>query len=268
MQRIALGVEYDGAAFAGWQAQRGQRTVAAELTGAVAAVADQPLDLVCGGRTDAGVHAEGQVVHFDSPVHRPVRGWLLGINSRLPVDVSVHWVQPVPDWFHARYSALARVYRYRILNRATRGALQARHATWVRRPLQLAAMQAAAEQLVGEHDFSAFRSSQCQSRSPVRRLDGVAVGREGEQLWIDVTANAFLHHMVRNIAGLLIEIGRGDAAPEWASEVLASRDRRRGAMTAPPEGLYLRAIRYPAAFRLPESGDVEQACRSAMIAPH
>ncbi len=268
MQRLALGVEYDGSAFAGWQMQRGQRTVAEELGRAVARVADRPLDLVCGGRTDAGVHAEGQVVHFDAPVLRSVRGWRLGINSDLPKDISVRWVCPVPQWFHARYSALGRVYRYRILNRDTRGALQARYVTWVRRPLDLAAMQAAADRLVGEHDFSAFRAAGCQSRSPVRRLDQIALGRDGEQVWIDVAANAFLHHMVRNLAGLLIEIGHGDAAPDWATEVLESRDRRRGAMTAPPEGLYLRCIRYPAAFRLPGAGDVEQACRSAMIAPH
>jgi len=251
MQRIALGVEYDGSAFSGWQEQRGQRTVAAELGRAVAEVADRPLYLVCGGRTDAGVHAGGQVVHFDAPVPRRARGWLLGINSNLPDDVSVRWAHPVPDWFHARFSALGRIYRYCILNRDTRSALQVRRATWVRRPLDLAAMQAAADRLVGEHDFSAFRASGCQSRSPVRRVDRIEIGRDGDQVWIDVGANAFLHHMVRNLAGLLIEIGSGDAAPTWATEVLESRDRRRGAMTAPPEGLYLRAIRYPAAFRLP-----------------
>lgn len=251
MQRIALGVEYDGSGFAGWQEQRGRRTVAAELGAAIARVADQPVDLICGGRTDAGVHASGQVVHFDAPVARTLRGWLLGINSNLPDDVSVRWARPVPDWFHARYSALGRLYRYGILNRDTRCALQVRRATWVRRPLDLAAMQAAADRLVGDHDFSAFRAAECQSRSPVRRVQRIEVGRDGDLVWIDVAANAFLHHMVRNLAGLLIDVGTGDAAPAWATEVLESRDRRRGAMTAPPDGLYLRAIRYPAAFRLP-----------------
>jgi tRNA pseudouridine38-40 synthase len=251
MQRIALGVEYDGSGFAGWQQQRGRRTVAAELSEAVARVANHPVDLICGGRTDAGVHASGQVVHFNAPVVRTLRGWLLGINSNLPEDISVRWARPVPNWFHARYSALARVYRYCILNRDTRCALQVRRATWVRRPLDLAAMQAAADRLVGDHDFSAFRAAECQSRSPVRRVDWIEVGRGGDQVWIDVAANAFLHHMVRNLAGLLIDVGTGDAAPAWATEVLESRDRRRGAMTAPPNGLYLRTIRYPAAFRLP-----------------
>jgi tRNA pseudouridine38-40 synthase len=255
MQRIALGVEYDGSGFAGWQEQRGQRTVEAELRRAVASVADGPVALICGGRTDAGVHAVGQVVHFDAPVARSLRGWLLGINANLPEDVSLRWARPVPAWFHARYSALARVYRYCILNRDTRSALQRRRATWERRPLDLAAMQAAADRLVGDRDFSAFRAAQCQSRSPVRRVGRIEVGRDGDLVWIEVAANAFLHHMVRNLAGLLIEIGTGDAPPEWATEVLESRDRRRGAMTAPPDGLYLRTIQYPAAFRLPGAGE-------------
>ncbi len=268
MQRIAVGVEYDGSGFAGWQVQRGQRTVAEELGRAVASVADCPVDLICGGRTDAGVHAEGQVVHFDAPAARSMRGWLLGINSNLPPDVSLRWARSMPAWFHARFSALARAYRYRILNRDTRSALCARRATWVRRPLDLAAMQAAADQLVGEHDFSAFRAAECQSRSPVRHVHRIVVGRDGDQVWIDVVANAFLHHMVRNLAGTLIDIGNGDAPPSWATEVLESRDRRRGAMTAPPEGLYLMAIHYPAAFRLPAGAGVEQAGRSAMIPGH
>jgi tRNA pseudouridine38-40 synthase len=273
MQRIALGVEYDGSGFAGWQVQRGRRTVSAELGAALARVADQPVDLICGGRTDAGVHATGQVVHFDAPVTRSLRGWLLGLNSNLPADISVRWARPVPAWFHARYSALSRTYRYCILNRDTRCALRVRRATWVRRPLDPAAMQAAADRLVGEHDFSAFRASECQSRSPVRRVERIEIGRDGHEVWIEVAANAFLHHMVRNLAGLLIDVGTGDAAPAWAAEVLESRDRRRGAMTAPPDGLYLRAIRYPPAFRLPEAdahgpGVVEQARRSAMIPPH
>jgi tRNA pseudouridine38-40 synthase len=268
MQRIALGVEYDGSGFAGWQEQRGQRTVEAELAGAVASVADRPIPLICGGRTDAGVHASGQVVHFDAPVTRSLRGWLLGINANLPADVSLRWARAVPNWFHARYSALGRVYRYCILNRDTRSALLRQRTTWERRPLDLAAMQAAADRLVGNHDFSAFRAAQCQSRSPVRRVERIEVGRDGELVWIEVAANAFLHHMVRNLAGLLIEVGTGAAAPSWATEVLQSRDRCRGAMTAPPDGLYLRAIRYPAAFRLPGTGEVEQGSRSVMIPPH
>jgi tRNA pseudouridine38-40 synthase len=268
MQRIALGVEYDGSAFAGWQAQPGLRTIAGELTRAVGAVADHPVGLACGGRTDAGVHAEGQVVHFDTRALRSLRAWLLGINSHLPPDVSLRWARPVPPWFHARFSALSRTYRYRILNRETRCALLARRATLVRRPLDVGAMQAAADSLLGEHDFSAFRAAECQSRSPVRRLDSIKVRREGDEVWIDVSANAFLHHMVRNIAGLLIEVGSGLAPPRLAAEVLASRDRRVAPPTAAADGLYLRAVRYPPAFGLPEFAGVEAAARSAMIAPH
>ncbi len=254
VQRIALGVEYDGRGFVGWQAQRGQRSVAAELERAVRAVADAPIALICGGRTDAGVHAAGQVVHFDAPTVRTQRGWLLGINSTLPADVSVRWARAVPDWFHARFSALGRHYRYRILSRDTRSALHAGRAAWCRRPLDLAAMREAGARLLGEHDFSAFRAAHCQSRSPVRRLDRIDLSRAGDEVCIEVEANAFLHHMVRNLAGLLIEIGSGDAPPAWATEVLESRDRRRSAATAPPEGLYLQAVRYPAAFGLPSAG--------------
>jgi tRNA pseudouridine38-40 synthase len=268
VQRLALGVEYDGSGFAGWQAQPGLRTVSGELARAVAVVADHPVALVCGGRTDAGVHAEGQVVHFDACASRPLRAWLLGINSNLPPDVSLGWVRPVPPWFHARFSALSRAYRYRVLNRATRSALLARRATLVRRPLDVAAMQVAGASLLGEHDFSAFRAAGCQSRSPVRRLDAIRVLRDGDEVWIDVVANAFLHHMVRNIAGLLIEVGSGLASPRRAAELLAARDRRIAPPTAAADGLYLRAVRYPAAFGLPGSGGVEAPARSAMIAAH
>lgn len=268
MQRIALGVEYDGSAFAGWQSQPGLRTVEGELARAAAAVADAPVTLACGGRTDAGVHAEGQVVHLDTEAVRPLRAWLLGINSHLPPDVSLRWVRPVPPWFHARFSALSRAYRYRILNRETRCALRARRVTLVRRLLDPQAMQAAADQLLGEHDFSAFRAAECQSRSPVRRVDSLRISREHDEVRIDVVANAFLHHMVRNIAGLLIEIGGGQSPPGLAAELLAGRDRRRAPATAPPDGLYLRAVHYPAAFDLPEAVPVEPRPRSAIIAAH
>ncbi len=252
MARIAVGVEYDGCAFAGWQAQEGQRTVQQVTEAALARIADAPVALVCAGRTDTGVHAQGQVAHFDTEASRPPRSWVLGANSELPADVSLAWAHPVPQHFHARYSAQARSYRYVILNRTARSALHRNRAAFIHRPLDAARMAQACAGLLGEHDFSAFRSSQCQAKSPVRRIESLTVERRADWVVIEVTANAFLHHMVRNIAGLLIAIGRGDAEPAWADAVLAGRDRTRSAATAVPEGLYLLAVRYPAVFGLPQ----------------
>ena len=267
MQRFAACVEYDGAAFCGWQSQTGQRTVEAALLDAIGRVADQTTPIVCSGRTDSGVHAVGQIIHFDSPARRAPRAWLLGANVNLPPDISLRWVRPVPEHFHARYSALSRTYRYLILNRQTRSALSRSRATWLHGALDLAAMQRAAALLLGEHDFSAFRAAHCQSRSPVRRLDALEVRRDGEWLTIEATANAFLHHMVRNLVGLLAHIGRGEAAPDWAGEVLAGRDRTRAAATAPPDGLYLQHVRYDPAFALP-GPDRSAATGSVMICGH
>lgn len=255
--RIAVGLEYDGSGFAGWQTQRALRTVQETAESALSGVAAQTVALVCAGRTDAGVHARGQVAHFDTTADRSARSWVLGANSALPPDLALIWALPVPAHFHARYSAEARTYRYLILNRAARSALGARRAAWIRQPLDERRMAAAAALLVGEHDFSAFRSSECQARSPVRRLERLTVERRGEHLIIEATANAFLHHMVRNLAGLLMRVGRGDAAPEEASAVLEGRDRTKNAATAPPEGLYFSAVRYPAAFGLPASREDE-----------
>jgi tRNA pseudouridine38-40 synthase len=266
MQRLAFGVEYDGSQFAGWQQQAGQRAVQSELKRAIGTVADHSVDLICGGRTDAGVHARAQVVHVETSAERPLRAWLLGVNANLPADLSVHWVWPVPAHFHARFSAQARSYEYVILNRPTRSALAARRATCIHAPLDVALMQQAALHLLGEHDFSAYRAAGCQSRSPVRRIDCLAVSREADLVRIEVTANAFLHHMVRNIVGLLVEVGRCAAPPEHALEVLRSRDRRLNAATAPAEGLYLTGVHYPAAFGLPASPGVEGGARSAIIA--
>jgi tRNA pseudouridine38-40 synthase len=251
MRRIAVGIEYDGSAFAGWQSQQSLRTVQQALEGALAAVAAAPVSLVAAGRTDAGVHARGQVAHFDTQAERTPRSWLLGANSELPADVAVTWAQPVPAHFHARYCAEARVYRYVVLNRTARSALNAARAAWVTRRLDTEAMSAAGALLIGEHDFSAFRAAECQARSPIRRLTGLEVARRGDWIVIEAVANAFLHHMVRNIAGLLIAVGKGDAPPEWARTVLEGRDRTRGAATAPAAGLYLWEVRYPAAFALP-----------------
>jgi tRNA pseudouridine38-40 synthase len=251
MYRIAVGIEYDGSAFAGWQSQQALRTVQQTLEGALGAVAAEPVSLVAAGRTDAGVHARAQVAHFDSEAERTPRSWLLGANSELPADVALRWAQPVPAHFHARYCAEARVYRYLILNRTARSALNAARAAWVTRTLDAAAMAEAAAQLVGEHDFSAFRAAECQAKSPIRRLTGLEVARRGDWIVIEAVANAFLHHMVRNIAGLLIAVGKGDQPPGWARTVLEGRDRTRSAATAPAAGLYLWEVRYPAAFGLP-----------------
>jgi tRNA pseudouridine38-40 synthase len=259
MPRLAVGVEYLGSAYAGWQAQSSSpKTIQALVEGALSAVADSPISVVCAGRTDAGVHARGQVAHFDTDVVRGLRGWTLGANSNLPRDISVAWVRPVPAHFHARYSAEARTYRYCIFNRPVRSALVEGRAAQIHRPLDVQRMRAAAPALIGEHDFTAFRSADCQAKSPIRRLTQLDIERDGDAVTIEVTANAFLHHMMRNIAGLLIAIGRGDERPEWAAEILRGRDRTQGGATAPAEGLYLWSVTYPAAFGLPDG-------RSAII---
>jgi tRNA pseudouridine38-40 synthase len=255
--RIAVGVEYDGSAYAGWQSQPAAPSVQEVTERALSRIAAAPVALICAGRTDAGVHAVGQVAHFDTAAVRSPRSWVLGANSELPPDVSLRFAHPVPEHFHARYSAEARTYRYLILNRSERSALHARRATWVHRALEAGRMQEAALTLVGEHDFSAFRAAECQAKSPIRRLERLRVARHGDWVIIEATANAFLHHMVRNIAGLLIAVGKGDAPVTRVAQVLAGRDRMRGAATAPAAGLYLVQVRYPAVFALPAAPAVE-----------
>ena len=245
MSRFAAGLEYDGRAYSGWQHQSGLSTVQDVVQRAIGRVADAPVGCTCAGRTDAGVHAQAQVV--------------LGANTYLPHDVSVVWVREVPGHFHARYSALARSYRYLILNRDSRPGLAAGRATWERRPLDAERMHAAAQVLLGEHDFSAFRAIECQAKSPVRRIDTLRVWRQAEWIALDITANAFLHHMVRNVAGLLMSVGQGESAPERVGAVLASLDRKINAATAPPDGLYLAEVRYPAEFGLPPSASSTDA---------
>lgn len=252
MPRIAVGVEYLGTAYIGWQRQAGQRSVQGEVEAALAAVAAAPVGTTCAGRTDAGVHALGQVAHFDTEAERVPRAWVLGANTRLPPDIALTWARPMPADFHARYSALARTYRYHIVNRSERPALAAGRVAWVHRPLDVGRMSEAAAHLPGERDFSAFRAAECQSKTPMRRVTALTVERSGDLVTITVTANAFLHHMVRNIAGLLIAIGRGDAPPGFAAEVLAGRDRTRNAATAPPDGLYFTAVTYPDRFGVPQ----------------
>jgi tRNA pseudouridine38-40 synthase len=257
--RFAVGVEYDGTAYAGWQTQQSARSVQQVTEAAFSSVAAEPVGLICAGRTDAGVHARWQVAHFDTNAERRTRAWLLGANSELPRDVSIAWVRPVPMHFHARYSAEARTYRYYILNRLTRSAFATHRAACIYKPLEHERMAEAATVLVGSHDFSAFRSSECQANSPIRRVEKLTVERQGDWITIEATANAYLHHMMRNIAGLLIAIGRGDAPPAWAMEVLEGRDRKRNAATAPAEGLYFWAVRYPAAFGLPVPPDDDRS---------
>ncbi len=255
MPRIAVGIEYDGSAYAGWQTQASAPSVQSVVAAAIGRVADHAVAVTSAGRTDAGVHALGQVAHFDTEAVRSARAWALGTNTNLPNDVAVLWAHEVPEEFHARYSAVARTYRYVILNRPVRPALTRQRVCWIHGPLDAARMQQAAQHLIGEHDFSAFRAAECQSRTPMRCVERILVTRSGEHLTIDVTANAFLHHMVRNIAGVLIEVGTGEAEPDWARAVLASRDRSVAAVTAPAGGLYLMHVAYPGHFQLPQRPD-------------
>jgi tRNA pseudouridine38-40 synthase len=251
MPRIALGIEYDGSAYAGWQRQAHARSVQAELECALAGVAGHEVSLTAAGRTDAGVHALMQVAHFDTTAARPGHAWSLGGTAASADDVTVLWAREVPDPFHARHSALSRTYVYRILNRRMRPALDRQRVCWVRRPLDAALMHRAAQGLLGERDFSAFRAAECQSSTPMRRLIEVGVERSGDLVVITVRANAFLHHMVRNVAGSLLLVGGGDRPESWLAEVLEARDRTRAGPTAPPQGLYFAGPEYPAGFDLP-----------------
>ena len=252
--RIALGIEYDGTSYNGWQRQKTGLGVQQRLEEALSLVANEKVDVVCAGRTDTGVHASGQVVHFDTESERTERGWLLGANTNLPEDISVTWVKPVDQDFHARFSAVARSYRYLILNRLERSALHRNRAWWIYEPLDEIPMQAAAQQLLGEHDFSAFRSAACQANTAVRDITAISVSRSGDWLTIDVKANAFLMNMVRNIVGSLAAVGLGEQGVEWIRDVLESRDRKAGGITAPPHGLTLVGVDYPEAFGIPAAG--------------
>jgi len=251
--RIALGIEYDGSRFCGWQTQPQGCAVQDVLEQALAGIAGERVSTVSAGRTDAGVHALAQVVHFDTRASRPAEAWVRGVNALLPAACAVTWSRPVPDDFHARYSALQRRYRYVLLNHPVRPAADQGRVGWFHLPLDLGGMQLAARQLIGEHDFSAFRSSECQARSPVRRLARLDISRRGDYLVFELAANAFLHHMVRNIVGSLVYVGTGKHAPERLGEILAGRDRRRAAPTFEAAGLYLTHVSYDSSWNLPDA---------------
>jgi tRNA pseudouridine38-40 synthase len=249
--RVALGIEYDGAAFCGWQTQPSGCGVQDRLEIALSQIAGERIETTCAGRTDAGVHALEQVVHFDTDAQRPASAWMRGVNAALPAAVAVLWAQEVRSDFHARYSALERCYRYVLLNRPARPAAGHARVGWFHLPLDLDRMREAARRLTGEHDFSAFRSSECQARSPVRNLRTIAIERHGPYFVFEFCANAFLHHMVRNLMGTLIYIGKGRHEPDWAAQVLASRDRSLCAPTFAAAGLYLARVQYETAWGFP-----------------
>ena len=251
--RIALGIEYDGTDFSGWQRLSHRPTVQGAVEAALGFVADHPVEVTCAGRTDAGVHAQCQVVHFDSGADRSERSWVLGTNSRLPSPVGVRWALRVSDDFHARYGAIGRRYRYTILNRAARPALEARYVAWERPPLDAQAMHRAGQALLGEQDFSAFRTLACQARTPFRNVRSLRVERVDDRVLIDIEANAFLHHMVRNIVGSLLPIGRGEEDEGWMARLLAGKDRSAAGPTAAAAGLCFIAPVYPLAAGLPAS---------------
>ncbi|MGI9321958.1 MAG: tRNA pseudouridine(38-40) synthase TruA [Pseudomonadales bacterium] len=246
MPRIALIVSYNGRAFHGWQVQDGQtRTVQGCLEEALASIAHQPITAHCAGRTDAGVHATHQIAHFDTDADRPNKAWVMGANSRLPHDIAVSWAGQVPDDFDARHSATARRYLYVIYNHQIRSALYPKEMTQEHRQLNEQAMHQAAQSLLGEQDFTSFRAANCQSQSPMRNVHKVEVRRQGHLVLIDIEANAFLHHMVRNIAGALLEVGANQHPPTWIAQLLQAKDRTAAAKTAPPDGLYLINVTYP-----------------------
>lgn len=250
--RIAAILEYDGANFSGWQRQDQVRTVQGAVEEALSRVADEPIQVTVAGRTDAGVHAAGQVIHFDTSAVRSDYSWARGANSNLPSDVAFLWAGPVDEGFHARYSATGRHYHYIVLNRPTRPTYLARRVTHEYRPLDIKWMQQGARHLLGKHDFTSFRATECQAKSPVRELRALNFVRQDEFVHIRVHANAFLHHMVRNIAGVLMTIGAGEHEPDWAKEVLDARDRKAGGVTAAADGLYLASVTYPASAGIPD----------------
>lgn len=254
--RFALGVEYCGTGFEGWQHQTHGRTVQDVMEAAISQIAAEHVDIVCAGRTDTGVHASAQVLHFDTLVQRPLNAWVRGVNAFLPDGVAVTWVREVNEQFHARFSAKARCYRYILLNRPVRSALLNGRVGWYHATLDDEAMARAARLLEGVHDFSAFRAAECQAHSPVRDLSVATVRRLGEWIVFDFEANAFLHHMIRNLVGALVYVGNGKYPAEWIGELLGLRDRRLSPPTFSPHGLYLAGVEYPDRWNLPGGGRI------------
>ena len=253
--RIALGVEYCGTRFHGWQSQAEGWTVQDVLESALREIAGEPVGVICAGRTDAGVHATHQVVHFETVIERPLSAWVRGVNSHLPDAVAVRWAQPVADGFHARFSARGRRYRYLLLNRPQRPGLWQGRVGWFHLPLDVQVMREAAQQLIGEHDFSAFRAAGCQAKTPVKKLWQADLRQSGDLLVFDFAASAFLHHMVRNLVGTLVQIGKGAQAPGWIGELLLAGDRTQAAPTFSPHGLYFRGPVYEPHWGLPDPAD-------------
>ncbi|GAB1266334.1 tRNA pseudouridine(38-40) synthase TruA [Aurantivibrio infirmus] len=254
MRRMCLSLEYNGAGFHGFQAQKSKvKTIQSSLEEALSSIADEPIKLVCAGRTDAGVHATSQIIHFDTLASRPDKAWTLGANARLDRGVSIKWAKQVTPNFHARFSAKARTYRYLIFNHPTRPALLSDQITWQKRPLDFSKIIAASNSLLGEKDFSSFRSAQCQARNPVRTIHHIKFARSGDIAVMEVRANAFLHHMIRNIIGVLFAVGAGDKPPNWVEWVLDARDRTKAGVTGPPHGLYLTEVEYDHEFGLPNN---------------
>ncbi len=249
--RICLGLEYDGGPFHGWQSQPDGRGVQDALEKALEAIAGAPVRTIAAGRTDAGVHATIQVVHFETDATRPETAWVRGVNALLPDPIAVRWALPVPEFFHARFAATGRSYTYLLLDRPVRPALCAGRVGWYHRPLAVEPMRVAAEALLGTHDFSAFRAAECQAKSPIKKLDGLSLARDDDMIRFEIHADAFLQHMVRNIVGALVYVGDGRKPVEWIIDLLASRDRTRGAPTFAASGLYLTGIDYPVRWNLP-----------------
>lgn len=243
--RIAAGIEYDGSQYHGWQAQKGLRTIQQVIETALSKIADCPVKIICAGRTDTGVHATNQVIHFDTLANRNIRSWIFGVNSLLPKDICIRWAKEVPETFNARFSALSRRYKYVVYNNSIRTALCRSNVTWQYQLLDTSLMHEAAQYLLGEHNFTSYRSVECQSKTPMRNIHKIDVKRSGDLAILDVVANAFLHHMIRNIMGVLLTIGVGKKSPSWSREVLEAKNRSMGAETAPPYGLYLVNVYYP-----------------------
>lgn len=253
--RFALCVEYAGGNYRGWQIQTEHNvpTIQAEVEAALSKIANAPVSVVCAGRTDAGVSGTYQIIHFETYAERDLRGWVMGTNTQLPDDIAIKWAKLVDDSFHARFSALERRYRYLIYSAKVKPAILNKGVTWTHKSLDVEAMREAVQYLIGKHDFTSYRAVGCQAKSPVRDVREFNVYREGDLIVLDVRANAFLHHMIRNFAGVLMTIGAGEAEPVWAKEVLEAKDRRKGGVTAPPFGLYFVDVKYPEEYELPAS---------------